>query len=253
MKRLFEDNSSKNINTLIKQTSVEVNKDSNGAVSVIARTPRLLLRPVCTDDIAFYDECLWGSEEVMAKFGDGKPRKEKRGYESYASWRIRDAENSFINRWQSGNPYSGYSIIVDSDNELIGHIIIGGGELAYLLKPSAWNHKYATEATIALTHVVLPSLIEHGFKPMCGEQEVQNITATVRADHLPSQRILDNNGFITSGKIDKKVFEGKECDRLIFTVPVATLCVRYSTVKDRSNKARILPPSEDEQKKSPTV
>lgn len=230
--KMFEDNSSRNLVRIIKETRVDITSCDRGSVSVVAQTPRLLLRPVCDDDIAFYHTSLWGSAEVMNKFGDGLARTDKDGYESYAAWRIRDADNSFMKRWEKGNPYSGFTIELLDNFQPIGHIVIGGGELAYLLIPAAWNQKYATEATVALTHVVLPRLINQGYLPTCGNDVAQHIEATVRADHIPSQRVLENNGFVTSGEIDCKLFGSRICERLVYKATVLSLCTRYHTIID---------------------
>jgi hypothetical protein len=116
---------------------------------------------------------------------------------------------------------------LNKDHQQIGHIIIGGGELAYFLIESEWGKGYTSEAATALTKIAVPILItQHGVS------DPTTITATVRRDHKASQGVLSNAGLILGDELNTKVFNGITVDRLDASVPTATLIQDYVTWKN---------------------
>jgi RimJ/RimL family protein N-acetyltransferase len=190
-----------NYKRLVQNTSVHVNKTDSG-IQLIIETPNLLIRSVEESDISFYQK-LWSNSEVMEKFGAGEPRhysgsadeKVEKAQSSqpadYALWRIKDWESSWLNRRKDNIIWHGLTIC-NKQGKSIGHVVLGGGELAYFLMPEYWGKGITSEAACALTKIAVPYLsINHR-----DIQVPEQINATVRTDHPSSQKVLKYAGFV---------------------------------------------------------
>lgn len=163
------------IDDLFSQTHIAIESDDKNVRAVTITTPRLVLRPVTEADISFYQEELWGNQQVMAQFYNGKTRFYAGTAEEQAAKAAAEAPYDYaktrikgwLDRWETGNVWSAYTICLRSsdltvtEEQPIGHIIIGGGELAYFLRADTWNQGYMSEAAMALMSVAVPKLVMH--------------------------------------------------------------------------------------------
>lgn len=215
---------------LIHSTIVKLRSNEAGCFLSI-QTPRLYIRSVEENDIAFF-QTLWGNETIMEKFAAGEPRlysgtpeeqrkklEEDASYD-YALWRIKTCANSWLKRRKENNIWHGL-VVFNQSNQPIGHIVLGGSELAYFFIPEAWNQGFATEAAIALACIALPHIaINHP------EIEIPSeIEATVRTDHFASQKVLNKVGLEINEhtEINKKF----GCERYIVKTPAITFINQY--------------------------
>ncbi|GBG28020.1 Hypothetical Protein FCC1311_042432 [Hondaea fermentalgiana] len=198
--------------------SVRVERKKGPPLEVLAETPRLRLRPCREDDVPFYQN-LWTNPEVMKKYASGKPQTDP----EYAYRRLVSNENSWTDRWKQGSPWSGMVVELRETHEPIGAVVVGGGELAYLFDPAFHGQGYGREAVVALVNVIVPILALDPNTPDVPE----TIEATVRADHIPSRRILETCGFTSDLNINYREFDGQMFERYIFTVSVQQLIQRY--------------------------
>lgn len=216
---------------IIVGTTVTIEKTPDGLV-IVAKTPRLLIRPVEPGDVPFYQHALWGDQKVLEKFADGKIRlykdkaSEEEGIVNYAQNRIVDAESSWCKKWRDNNPWSGMTVLEKDSQKKIGHIVLGGGELAYLFIEDAWKQRYGSEAAVAMTKVILPKLFLAGYTQNLPSQ----IEATTRLDHIASQTVLKRAGLATDGTVNRKKFGNEEFERFIFKASVAELVAYYKKV-----------------------
>ena len=208
------------IKKLFKTTNVKIEYEKDNKLSVIAKTPRLIIRPVEIDDIEFYQNELWGSHDVMKYFGSGNLRlywnKSKSKEIDYAKERI----SIWINRWNKSNPFSGYTVETKYNQQKIGHIIIGGGELAFLFSKKSWGNGYGTESIIVLTNIILPTLIKNNF---ASTNNINKIIATVRIENIASQRVMEKAGFKTDKKLYFKRFDDSLYKRYYYEASVESL------------------------------
>lgn len=217
---------------VLSKTKVTIEK-IDASISIIAETPRLIIRPVKPEDVSFYQNQLWGSQQVMDKFADSQTRlykdedSKQKEIINYAQNRIVDAVDSWCNRWKNGNPWSGMTVIDKKTNSPIGHVVIGGGELAYFFIPEVWGQHIGSEAVSVLTKAILPSLIISGNTGNLPE----NIEATTRTDHVASQKVLAHAGLTSDRQINKRKFGEKEYERFIFKASVAELVQKYKDSK----------------------
>jgi RimJ/RimL family protein N-acetyltransferase len=227
-------------NKLSSNTSVNYTKSADGSVKLHITTPRLTIRSVTSSDIGFYQD-LWANSEIMDKFADGQPRHysgspdekaEKEAAEKpydYAEFRV----GGWLNRLQTGDIWSGLTIL-DQNEEKIGHIIIGGGELAYFFMPSEWNKGYASEAAAVLTRIAVPTLITQ-YRVSAPAQ----IVATVREDHQASQAVLLNAGLSLGDELNIKVFNGQRFER--YEAEVSTHCLVSEYENWKKSVAIVIP------------
>ena len=168
----------------------------------------------------------------MKKFANGIVRKyineesHTLNKVDYAKYRIKD----WINRWKNGNPWSGFTVFNKNTGEPLGTIVIGKGELAYLFKKKSWGQGIASESVVTLTNVILPML----YKKDESLLEFKKVEATVRIDHIASQKILSRCGFKTDKKIYMKVWGGEEFARYIYKSRVLSLVKKYDILKNNN-------------------
>lgn len=217
---------------ILSKTKVTIEK-IQASISIIAETPRLVIRPVKPEDVSFYQNQLWGNQQVMDKFADSQTRlykdedSKQKEIINYAQNRIVDAEDSWCTRWKNGNPWSGMTVIDKKTNKPIGHVVIGGGELAYFFIPEVWGQHIGSEAVTVLTKAILPSLVISGNAGNLPE----NIEATTRTDHIASQTVLTRAGLTSDRQINKRKFGDKEYERFIFKASVAELVQKFKDIK----------------------
>ncbi|MBS0287572.1 MAG: GNAT family N-acetyltransferase [Proteobacteria bacterium] len=222
---------------IVLNTKVTITKDGS-AIHVIAESKRLLIRPVESQDVDFYQDKLWGDSRVLEKFADGLVRlykdeeSKQKGEVNYARNRIVDSNDSWCNRWKNGNPWSGMTVIDKQSNKPIGHVVIGGGELAYFFIPEMWNKGIGTEAVCMLTKAILPALVISGDAGNLPE----NIEATTRIDHVASQKVLAHAGLVSDRVINKRSFGNQEFERFVFKASVAELVKQYKAIKEEVAK-----------------
>ncbi|MDF1678401.1 MAG: GNAT family N-acetyltransferase [Legionellaceae bacterium] len=217
---------------LVHCTTVKVSNNEAGCFLSI-QTPRLYIRSIEESDIAFF-QTLWANDTIMEKFAAGKPKlysgtteeqskklEEGASYD-YALWRIKTSANSWLKRRKEHNIWHGLAIF-DQANRPIGHIVLGGGELAYFFISAVWNQGFATEAAVALVCIALPHIsINHPQIEIPPE-----IEATVRTDHFASQNVLKKVGL----KINKstEVNEKFGCERYIVKAPAMIFINQYKS------------------------
>jgi RimJ/RimL family protein N-acetyltransferase len=217
---------------ILSKTKITIEKIDT-SISIIAETPRLIIRPVKPEDVSFYQNQLWGNQQVMEKFADSHTRlykdedSKQKGMINYAQNRIVDAQDSWCTRWKNGNPWSGMTVIDKKSNNPIGHVVIGGGELAYFFIPEVWGQHIGSEAVTVLTKAILPSLVISGNAANLPE----HIEATTRTDHIASQTVLSRAGLTSDRQINKRQFGDKEYERFIFKASVAELVHKYKDIK----------------------
>lgn len=241
------------IEAIMSGTKVTLNPSVNGApLSVVATTPRLILRFVNEEDVPFYRDKLWGDPEVMKYFGNGEVRlyKDKASEEAknanYAQWRIVDSETprSWVKRYErDNNPFTGYTVEIIETGERIGHVIVAG-ELAFMFKKNfnnpkqgasdkdkcVWGHRYASEAVVALTRVVLPFLYQNEYKDPASDKDSKYITATVHPEQIAGQEVLKRCGFSVENVVVMRKFGDKEFPRHEAKIPIVDLKEKYDTV-----------------------
>jgi len=202
--------------------TVHIQRNPGPPLDIRVETPRLRLRPCLKSDVPFY-QSLWSDPTVMLKYASGKPQTDP----DYAFKRLVSNENSWTQRWEQGNPWSGMVVELQANAEPIGAVVVGGGELAYLFKPEFHGQGYGTEAVVALVNVLVPVLALDESTPNIPDE----IEATVRVDHPPSRRILETCGFTSDLKVNQREFDGKLFDRYIFKVSTEALIDRYQASK----------------------
>src|SRR5439155_5940335 len=115
-----------------------------------------------------------------------------------------DDTNSWCNRLARGNPYAGATVF-DKENNPVGHVVIGGGELAYFGTPEHWGKGYCREAAIAWAKAVLPAIeISESARnvnipPAVAHPDNKippNVEATAHPDNKVSIGILEGIGMI---------------------------------------------------------
>ncbi len=185
----------------------------NGIV-VHIYTEDLHLRSVQACDIDNYC-ALMGDAEVVKTYASGKPISREN---------VEKRVNNWVERWQSGNPYSAlavFKIAPDStcqDERFIGHIVAGGGEcmgygepgkyegyseMAGLGHPQYRNKGYGKQAAAALINKAIPEYQQKGYKvnTFFSEERMPRslplswVTATAAPDNDTTVKLLTGLGF----------------------------------------------------------
>jgi hypothetical protein len=103
--------------------------------------------------------------------------------------------------------------------------------LAYFFIPGVWRNHYASEAAVAMVNVLVPELVQRSDFSV---QPPLTIEATVRIDHVASQKVLSYAGLITDKVINEREFSGKKFQRYIYKATVAELVKRYTAIKAKT-------------------
>lgn len=163
--------------------------DHTCAVAYIT-TEHLVARSFILEDIPVLHSNLWGKEEVMCLYNDGKPRVE----DSVGEFVVRLYE-----RWMAKDPFSGF-IVHNLEDDLIGSVILGksdepqNSELAYLSVPKFQGKKFGQEYVGAVLFDWTSYIFDHRENLVCAS-EFRNIVATSHIENAASNRILQKFGF----------------------------------------------------------
>ncbi len=204
----------------LKDVTIDLSIDSQQALSIAVRTQRLLLRSVEPCDLPGMVE-LFGNPKVMEKYADGKARTPEQ---------VAARFQSFYNRWQTMDPYSGFAITLIDENlspqeyPFLGLFVLGHGdepgqsEMAFLLHEHCWNQGYGKEAAIAIVHNLAPFLMLKGYS--LEGLPLKQIVATARIDNIASIKILEALGMEFVGISEKYGY-----DRRHYAIDAAHLVI----------------------------
>ncbi len=104
-------------------------------------TDRLYVRSLKEKDLGDVQE-LYSDPQVMKLYHDGAQKSL-----SFIARRV----DTWLKRWQEGDPWSAYAVFDRSENIFIGLVVMGHGdkpgesEMTCTFKPSAWNQGYGKE------------------------------------------------------------------------------------------------------------
>ena len=171
--------------------SVSFSFEDSGSLKVVIETEHLLAKSIQEDDIEDI-KSLFANEVVMAKFGDGNPRLPDETEERM--------KNSWIHRWNQGDPKGGLVVSTKDTNEFVGIIVAGESdspgeaEIAYIIDEPFQGKGFGTEIVSALVGVYVP-WIKARFKKCFKGESLTTIFASASPDNKPSWKILDKLGF----------------------------------------------------------
>jgi ribosomal-protein-alanine N-acetyltransferase len=188
------------IHSYLGKSIVNFYLNDHDSLTVKIHTERLHMRSVepSEKDCSSY-AALFGDPEVMGKYATGQTKTPEE-----IQTRIKD---TWVKRWQQGDPYSALAVFKDDTDEFIGHVVIGHGdeagqsELAYLFKKDHWNKGYGTEAVTAVVKEYAPATVEEGHT--LDGTPLEKITATARPDNPASVKILEKLGMHKTGEDNK--------------------------------------------------
>jgi len=191
-------------------------QENSSELNIQIHTERLLIRTIEPVDLPKFC-ALYGNPTVMAAFATGATRSAAQMTERF--------NNSWMVRWQNGDPYSAMAVLLcksDSEPAFIGTVVMGHGnyegqsELAFLFFPEYWEQGYGKEAVTAVVKTLGPVLIQKGYGP--GGAPLKEIVATCRYDNVRSERILRSLGMHEVGRGEQY---GSE--RIFFSIPASEL------------------------------
>ena len=87
-----------------------------------------------------------------------------------------------IHKWSTNNPWVGYTVEDRQTYKKLGYVVLGGDELAFI--PGCWGRGIGTEASAALTNVLMPRLVKCEY-----DVGALEINSTVHIDHIPSSAL----------------------------------------------------------------
>lgn len=177
-------------------------------------TEDLYLRSLKTCDVKNYC-ALMGDKDTVKSYASGKPTQ---------SGSMEQRVNTWIERWQSCNPYSALAVFKRNqdptcqDQPFVGHIIAGSGECMWYGEPGKYegysemaglghkqyrNKGYGKQAAAALINKALPEYQQKGYKvnTFFSEDRTRKllplswVTATAAPDNSATVRILTGLGF----------------------------------------------------------
>jgi RimJ/RimL family protein N-acetyltransferase len=217
---------------LVRNTSITIEIDEP-AVSITAETPRLILRSVLPEDVQPY-QALFADPEVMAYFGDGKPRlykdevSEKKGVVDYAQNLLLNKLNGWCYRWEYGDPFSAFTIIEKGSQNIIGStIIFNDGLASCIINKDYWNKQYGTEAAIVMCKAILPAIS----LSQISQSIPEHVVATAHPNNTASCKIIEKAGVQPDPTVTEKEFNGKKVPRKTYKIPTKDLVDEYKQVK----------------------
>lgn len=172
-------------------SSLLITQSCEGELFIKLETKRLIALSISEDHLEEV-KSLYADKDVMAKFGDGKPRSPERTEVLVRLW---------ISRWQQGDPRGGFVVYSKEEEKLIGVIISGKGDLsdesevAYLLHVSSQGKGFGTEIITALVRDYVPWMKKNSNEIFNGDS-LKYLVATSSPDNPASWKILDKLGFV---------------------------------------------------------
>ena len=223
---------------IVANTKVTITINAPG-IKITAVTPRLILRSVDTSDVDFY-QSMWGNPQVMATFDDGNIRlykdkeSEKRGTVNYAKYHLLDKEVGAAYLWHTGVPFQDYTIFDKRSGTKIGIICLEkianqncfDLELYSLLSPEVWNKGYGSEASITITHSILPAILLSKITDV----KPTNVIATIRPDNTGSKKIAEKIGMKLSKVFLQNPSESDSQKYLLYDIKVQDLVKSYQEI-----------------------
>lgn len=170
-----------------KQTEIHFSKNkSSNEIEVIILTDRLILRSCDLHDFkALYNDVL-SDPEVMKTLSTGTVKSKM------------DSLLFLVGRkfkWLEGNPFSTFTILSSTNNEILGFISLTKFQekldLGYAIKLSAQGKGFVSEAAEAVANDYIPFLKEMG---LLEEFKVKYLCATALPSNTPSVRIINKLG-----------------------------------------------------------
>jgi RimJ/RimL family protein N-acetyltransferase len=160
-------------------------------------TPRLLLRPVISEDLENY-AALYGDPQVMEKFATGKTRERDQVKNNIETW---------VKRIGEGDPFVSMAIFLKETNEFVGHVVLGHGDkpgqsaVDYLLNKKYWHQHLGSEALFAMIKKFAKKLYKRETK-LEGEPFTE-IVCCARLDNPASIKMIERVGFEKTGEKEK--------------------------------------------------
>lgn len=167
----------------------------------ILETPRLLLRPLCAEDLAdFYEYAKNPNVGPNAGWKPHESLEETRGY-LQEFCKMEDVW-AIVER-ASGRMIGSIGLIEDEKRHNAAVRMLG-----YSLAEPAWGKGYMTEAARAV--------LRYGFHVL----ELELISAYHYPDNRRSQRVIEKCGFHFEGRQRQTevLFNGKVCDELLYSI-----------------------------------
>ena len=168
----------------INSVKISFDPTPESPTSVTIETPRLRIRSVTSAEQGDY-ESLFGNRIVMETYATGETKDAAYVQKRIATW---------IERWKTGDPFSGLAVFKKDTGEFMGHIILGHGdlpgqaELAFLFLPKFWNQGYGKEAVAAILEKYAPELVRLGYQ--VDGAAFHEVSSTSRVNNIASNRIL---------------------------------------------------------------
>jgi len=171
----------------------EIKFTTQPSLYIEMKTVRLIIRSITDREEKIYIQLL-GDPKVMKKYAEGNPYEEEKARELLKTW---------VDRWDSNNPYSGYAIFRMDSYDFVGTISIRNSapdecRVAYILRQKYWGQGYGTEAAHAIVDMLIPRLMLRNYQP--SYRSLKKIMATALPDNPASEKILIGSGFEKIGK-----------------------------------------------------
>ena len=176
-------------NSELHPSSVFLEYDQAGELSLLIDTKRLTLRNVEFSDAENLYQHLFGNEVAMEKYADTIPYDMKRVLGRIEKWKELQ---------EAGDPFGALVVHRRESEEFLGLVMISHGskpgvaEIAYIFRQEAWGNGYGKEAACALVEHLAPLLRDHGYE--IGGKILHALEATVRPDNPASGKILRRLG-----------------------------------------------------------
>lgn len=165
---------------------------------MIIRTDRLLLRPLCLNDLKTVHEYACDSENT--KYMLFLPNTTERETEDFLY--------SVEREWQQEHP-SSFEFAIVLDGVQIGAVsisldeITNQGEIGWILNKKYWNHGYVSEAATAVLNFAKTQLHLHKVIAQCDWRNI----ASAKVMEKIGMRLIDENGNRTYVKREESARE----------------------------------------------
>ncbi len=163
---------------------VTIDQLPSGALSVAIKTNRLFLESVKSEHLDLYMQT-FGDPEVMKNWATGETKSAEAVAKRIDIW---------VKRWESGNPFSAFTIFNAESKEFVGHIVVGHGdrpgqsEMAFLFRSQFWGKGYEEEAVSAMLQSYVPELVKQEYEVRGAR--LDEVHATVKPELLDENELL---------------------------------------------------------------